>query len=118
MPAATNTTAQPAPPAHVAPYVDALGTDLAIEFLLHFGGAELYLAKAPQSSRLVAFMGPEPARRLAAEAHRMQRRVPLASPWIAATLASRGVPIAEIARRVRASDVAVRKWLRAARSRH
>lgn len=118
MPTAKNTKAHPAPPAHVVPCVDPLGTDLAIEFPLRFGAAELHLSKAPQSSRLVAFMGPAPARRLAAEAHRMPRRVPLASPRIAATLASRGVPIAEIARRVRASNVAVRKWLRVARRRH
>ena len=31
----------PRPPAHVQPYVDALGAATAVQFLLHFGGAEL-----------------------------------------------------------------------------
>lgn len=36
------------PPAHLEPYVRVLGTDLAIEFLLSFGGAELYLSPIPR----------------------------------------------------------------------
>jgi hypothetical protein len=37
----------PKPPAHVQRYVDALGVELTIDFLLNFGGAELFLPADP-----------------------------------------------------------------------
>ncbi len=45
------TRAMPRPTAQAAPYVKALGPDLATAFLLAFGGAELYLAKHPRGQR-------------------------------------------------------------------
>ncbi len=105
----------PDPPAQVAPYVSVLGPELALDFLLAFGGAELYLARSPQRrSRVVRLVGAERARALAAAAERLPSRVPLAKPWCAAMLRAQGLPVAEIARRLHASDVAVRGWLRRA----
>ena len=101
----------PPPPAHVAPYVRALGPDLAVRFFLAFGGADLAIGANPQRrSRLVRTVGFEPARRLA-DTPGLPKRVPLAKPWCARTMAFRGLPTAEIARRLHASDVAVRRWL-------
>ena len=37
----------PRPTAQVVPYVEALGPDLAVTFLLENGGAELYLGSVP-----------------------------------------------------------------------
>lgn len=106
-------TPPPRPPAHVAPYVEALGHDLAVEFLLRFGGGELPIPEAPTlRGRLVAALGPEAAARLAAVRDRLPRRVPVASPWLARALAAQGLPVAEIARHVRASDVTVRNWIK------
>lgn len=101
------------PPAHIAPYVEALGRDLAIRFLLEFGGAELYIPAAPKGrSRLVEVIGREGALALAQIAHRLPKRVPTAKPWIALCLRAEGQSVAGIARQLHASDVSVRKWLK------
>ena len=103
------------PPAHVQPYVDALGVEAAVTFFLTFGGAELYMADDPKGgSRLVDVLGIDAARALAALAGRTQlpRRVPIPKPWIACHLKARHhLSHAEIARRLHASDVAVRRWI-------
>lgn len=104
----------PRPPAQVQPFVDVFGTDGAVTFLLAFGGAELYIPADPKgASQLVEVMGLEAARALSAEAQRViiPKRIPTAKPWVARVLFTRGLPKAEIARRLHASDVAVRRWL-------
>lgn len=102
----------PKPKAQVEPYVDVLGTDLAIEFLLTFGGAPVYIPDNPgDKSELVALIGIEKARALAAEKHRLQARVPLAKHWLIRCLHARGMPVLKIARKMRISDVAVRNTL-------
>ena len=105
--------AYPPPPAHVAPFVAALGPALAVEFLLRFGGGELHIADRPRArSAWAAFVGPEAAQRLADRAHLLPRRVPLANRWLNHRLAAEGHTTAEIARRPRCSDVAVRGYLK------
>lgn len=105
----------PRPPAHVAPYVRVLGHDGAVEFLLEFGGAELYLSRSPSGrSRLVRRFGKRKAAELAEAAEGLPARVPTAKPFIARTLRARGLPVAEIARRLHVSDVQVRAYLRGA----
>ncbi|WP_424986871.1 hypothetical protein [Microbulbifer sp. S227A] len=102
----------PKPPAEVETYVDILGMDLAIEFLLRFGGAELYIPASPKDrSRVAALVGRELTAELARSDHLLQRRVPLATQWLAACLHAQGRAIAEIARRLRITDVTVRKHL-------
>lgn len=98
------------PPAHVERYVEILGEDLAITFLLALGGAELQLGANPRADGKVAdLVGLAAAQRLAA-AH-LPRRVPVAKQWIARVWAEKGLPTAEIARRLHMTDVAVRRWL-------
>lgn len=105
----------PLVPAQVEPYVAALGVEDAIAFLMAFGGTEIYLTCDPKSrSRVVALVGHRKAVALARLAERLPRRVPLAKPWIAALWYARGLSKAEIARRLHASDVAVRGWLKGA----
>lgn len=105
----------PRPPAHVEPYVKALGVETAVKFLLHFGGAELYIPRDPKGASEVAqVLGLDAARALAALAERTQlpRRVPTAKPWLACHMKyTEGLSHAKIARRLHASDVAVRRWL-------
>lgn len=104
---------EPKVPANIAPYVDVLGVDGAVEFLLTFGGAQLYLSQNPQGrSRLEALVGADKARRLALVSEGLPRRIPTAKPWIAAVLRAKGLPVSEIARRLHASDVSVRAWLK------
>ena len=104
----------PPTPAHLAPLVDVLGVDGAIAFLLEFGGAEVWLGAAPGArSRVARLVGEDRAAALAALP--LPRRVPLGKPWIARVWRHRdGLPVAEIARRLHASDVTVRGWLKTA----
>ena len=104
----------PRPPAQVAPFVEVLGASAAMTSLMTFGGAELYLARAPQSRSGVAQReGLDRARALAemAEARGLPARIPTAKPWLARCLFSEGLAKAEIARKLHVSDVTVRKWL-------
>lgn len=102
-----------APPAHVAPYVEVLGQDLAVDFLLAFGGAELYLPKAPAGrSRVEALIGKENTIALNARAAELSARVPTAKRWIARALKSQGLSTAEIARRLHTTDKTVRIYLK------
>ena len=107
----------PRPTAQVQPYVDVLGVDLTMKFLLQFGGAELYLAADPKGrSAVVALLGYHMAKELAARPSlTMQRRIPLAKRWLAAMLDWQGHSTAHIARTLRVTDASVRKWLKEAK---
>ena len=101
----------PRAPAHLAPYVRVLGVDAAIAFFLEFGGAEVYLAPSPKGrSRVAQVVGIAAAARLAEVCS--QKRVPVAKTWIAQVWHARGLPVAEIARRLHTTDVTVRSWIR------
>jgi hypothetical protein len=104
----------PRPTAQVEPYVSVLGADLAVAFLLAYGGAEIYLASEPNGRAGHAeLLGPEKARALAAHPRLgMRHRVPLAKRYLAAMLSWQGHSAAGIARTLRASDVSVRRWLK------
>jgi len=102
----------PPPPAHVEPYVRVLGIEGAVEFLMTFGGAELYLAANPKGrGRLAELVGIDRATALARAAEHLPRRVPTAKPWVARVMHAKGLPKAEIARRLHTSDVSVRRWI-------
>lgn len=102
----------PRPTAQVEPYVEALGYDGAIAFLLAFGGAEIYITAHPKSrGQVVEVVGRRGAAKLAAIAHRLPRRVPLAKRWIAAVLFARGLSKADIARKLHMTEVTIRSWL-------
>lgn len=103
----------PPPPQHVEPFVRILGPEGAVAFLLAFGGGEIYLAVSPKGrSRVAEVVGVEKAAALGDALGQMKARVPTAKPWIAQCLRAQGLPVAEIARRLHATDVSVRRWLR------
>ncbi len=105
----------PPVPANIAPLVDVLGVDGTVRFLLFLGGAELHIARHPRPrSRLVQVVGAEKAQQLADVSHLLPTRIPVAKPWLAATLHAKGLPVAEIARTLHVSDVSVRSMLRRA----
>jgi len=105
--------AMPRPTAQVEPYVKALGAELAVTFLLHYGGAELYIRKSKTAEAAYAdLIGEDGARALAEHADMMQRRVPLAKAWLTAMLDWQGYSATEIARRLRISDITVRGYLK------
>ena len=103
----------PRPTAQVAAYVDALGAETAVIFLLTYGGADLYIAEDPKGrSSHEVLVGYDQLKALAAVAHRLPKRVPLAKKWLAQMLYWQGHSTAKIARTLRSSDVSVRKWLK------
>lgn len=103
----------PRPPAHVAPYVEILGVDDAIAFLLNFGGSERHVARDPaRRADIEAVIGHDKAEALAAAAPRLPRRHPLAKPWMAKVFRTKGLSVDAIARKLRGSNVAVRAWLK------
>ncbi len=103
----------PQPPAQIAPLVEVLGPELTVRFLLRFGGVELAIPSVPKGrSRLEALVGTDKVKALAKVAHLLPARVPLCNAWASAALFSQGMPVSEIARQVRISDVTVRNYVR------
>ncbi|MFN4191833.1 MAG: helix-turn-helix domain-containing protein [Tabrizicola sp.] len=105
----------PRPPAHLEPYVSALGIEAAIELFLNFGGTFLYIPRQPTTrSELVKVLGMEKAQALADLATRtaLPRRMPIGKKWIAQVLKSQGLSEAKIATRLHVSNVTVSSYLR------
>lgn len=110
----------PPPPAHLEPYVTALGVEKAIELFLTFGGTFLYIPRDPKGrSELVTVLGMESAQALADLNARtsLPRRLPIGKKWIAQVLKSQGLPEAKIATRLHVSNVTVTNMLRGDRRR-
>lgn len=104
-------------PANLQVFVEALGEDGAIDFLMQFGGAPLHIPKGTRGDTLVErAIGQTKTRALYAVRDRIPKRMPSGKAWIAACLQERGLSVAEIARTLKVSDVAVRKY-KAARGR-
>lgn len=103
----------PKPPAHLCAYVEVLGVDEAIRFLLTFGGGDIYYANDPKgNSALAKAFGLDVARKMGrrANAEGWPRRVPLGKKWIAQVLITRGLPVAEVSRKLHMADTTVRDW--------
>lgn len=101
----------PRPTAQVAPYVEVLGADLAVDFILQFGGADLYLPKKPQGrSEVEKLLGQDKLKQLAARIGEIVR-VPLAKRWLTEMLFWKGYSKAAIARTLRTSENTVRNYL-------
>lgn len=100
-------------PAHIQPYVTAVGIEKTVRFLLAFGGSYVYLSTRPQDRSAVAKeLGKEAAIALAEQAGVGSARVPTGKPFIAAHLRyNKQLTVNEIARRLHVTDVTVRKWL-------
>uniref|UniRef100_A4WS93 Uncharacterized protein n=1 Tax=Cereibacter sphaeroides (strain ATCC 17025 / ATH 2.4.3) TaxID=349102 RepID=A4WS93_CERS5 len=101
----------PPPPAHIEGFVDVLGVEDTVRFLLRFGGAEMTPSSDPKGrGALEALVGYEKARAVFALPG-LQKRVPLAKPWVAAVLRHQGKSVAEIARTLHVTDSSVRAYL-------
>lgn len=97
-------------PAHLRVFVEALGEDGAVDFLLAFGGSELLLGSRPMANNPVRqALGDEAARALAAVSHRLPREIPLGKRWLVQVLTARGLSQGEIARRLHIGVRSVRR---------
>lgn len=99
--------------AQVEPYVDALGLDLAVKFLLAFGGTEVYLSEKPkEDSQVVSAIGREGAIALARRIGSGPCRVHTAKPFLASYFRyMKDWSVVRIARELHMSEVSIRKWL-------
>lgn len=101
-------------PAHLRVYVDVLGVDLAVEFLLKLGGGVSYFAESPQArSPIAAVVGIEKAKELAKELGPGALRIPTGKPFIAKYYRDMGWKVVAIARLLHVTDSTVRNMLRA-----
>lgn len=98
--------------ANAARIVRLLGEDAAIRLFLEAGGATTQFPAAPREGLIVAAVGVDGAKALHAEFGPTNFRVPTAKIWIAQVWHQRGLPIAEIARRLHVADKTVRGWVR------
>lgn len=99
-------------PAHVQAYKEVLGADLAADFLLRFGGAEVYFSKSPTlRSAAAGMIGLEKMSALGKALGFGQIAVPTAKKFVAEILLRRGVSIADIARTLHMDQSRVRRWL-------
>jgi DNA-binding transcriptional regulator YiaG len=100
-------------PVQIAPFVEVLGVDGTVDFLLAFGGAELAFSKSPrETSKLSQHVGHDKAKLLGVAAARLPTRIPLQKRWIAQVLDAQGLSRADIARRMRVQDKTVRRYLK------
>lgn len=105
--------------AQVTPYVECLGPELAVQFLLKFGGAGFYLGRKSRDGNIVAeLVGSDAVARMAEHPQigPYVARVPIAGRWLALMLHWQGHSINEIARMLRSTDVTVRRYLADGRS--
>lgn len=105
-------------PAHLRVFVDVLGADQAVAFLLKFGGGVSYFSESPQErSPIASFAGVDNARALARALGSGSVRIPTGKPFIARYYRDMGWKVTAIARQLHVTDVTVRSMLRTADSR-
>lgn len=106
-------------PAHIQPYVTAIGIEKTVRFLLAFGGSYVYLSERPQDRSPVAQeIGKDAAIALAKQIGSGALSVPTAKPFIASHFKyNDGLTTNEIARRLHTTHFTVRKWVSAGETR-
>jgi len=100
-------------PAHIQPYIETLGEELGVKFLLSFGGSYVHISERPQErSPVVALIGHDKTVALAKRLMTGSFRVPTAKPFIAQVFRGKGWTVNMIARELHVTDVSVRGWLK------
>jgi len=99
-------------PAHVAPYVEAIGPDKAVALFLALGGSQVYLPlRSGADTPAAKAIGAESVERLAQAMGHGYIKVPLARQWVAKSLRDDGVSDNKIASMIGADVATVRRWL-------
>lgn len=101
------------PPAHIEGYVEVLGPDGAVEVLLEFGGATLYLPTehTKGDAMLSRLVGQDQALALGKRFGGGHIKVPVAKRWIARHLRSaHGMTISDICRKLHVTEPTVRGY--------
>lgn len=106
----------PRHPAHLDPYIEVLGPELAVRFLIEFGGTPAYFPDDPKGkSAAEALIGPERLRALGARMPSNWAEIPMPRPWLIRALDAEGKSVAAICRLLHTSSTNVKKQLRLAK---
>ncbi|QIO60672.1 transposase family protein [Rhizobium leguminosarum] len=100
-------------PENLKPYVEAIGEELTLKFIMRFGGSPVYLSVDPKDdSDVVEVLGTDGMKALAKSFGRGQiGRVPIAREWTVRKLKAQGLSVLAIARELRVADETVRRIL-------
>ncbi|MFW2545140.1 hypothetical protein ACN2XU_21115 [Primorskyibacter sp. 2E107] len=108
----------PRHPAHLDAYVEVFGPELAVQFLIAFGGAPLYFPGDPKvKSMAEALSGAERMRTLGARMPDNCVCNPMPRAWLIFALTAEGKGTSEICRRLKTTNTNVLRTCRQARSR-
>lgn len=105
---------EPAPPEapspRVAPYIQALGEDGALDFLLEYGGQTIHIPMR-EGSQLGRGIGEEKVAALRTALGQGALSVPTSRRWLAGRLDAKGLSRNDIAKRLRVTRESVRLYL-------
>ena len=101
------------PPAQVVVFVELLGLELTVEFLLAFGGSAIQLSRRPQEGNLLTeVLTLEQISALAEATGGGWTRVPVSKPFLCSYFSGKGMSISAIARKLHVTDTTVRNMLK------
>nr|WP_278437068.1 transposase family protein [Brucella anthropi] len=101
------------PPAQIAVFVDVLGLELTIEFLLAFGGSPIQLSARPQAGSLLSeILSLEQISALAKKTGGGWHRVPTCKPFLCSYFSAKNMSVSAIARKLHITDTTVRSMIR------
>lgn len=102
-------------PAHIEGYMEILGEDLTMKFLLRFGGSVTYLpaTTSRQDSAITEAIGTELAVKLGQRVGPGLVNIPLAKEWIARNMFyNKGLKINQICTKLHMSQPTIRKYIK------
>ncbi|KHQ53003.1 hypothetical protein [Mameliella alba] len=106
----------PRHPAHLDPYIEVLGPELAVSFLVMFGGAPLYFPDDPMGrSSAEHLIGAVRLRELGQRMPSNRVAIPMPKNWLIRALHAEGLSMPQICRTLKTSHSNVKRTLREAR---
>jgi hypothetical protein len=101
------------PPAQIEVFVEVLGLELTMEFLLAFGGSPIQLSMRPQAGTLLSkVVTQEQISALAKATGGGWYRVPTCKPFLCSYFSGMGMSVSAIARKLHITDTTVRSMLK------
>ena len=111
-------TIYPRHPAHLDAYIEVLGPELAIRFLIEFGGAPMYFPNDPAGrSAAEQMIGAQRLRNLGARMMAQKTEIPMPRNWLIRALHAEGRSVSQISRILKTTSSNVKRSLREAKQR-
>lgn len=100
----------PRHPAHLDPFVEELGPELAVRFLIAFAGCTLYFPDDPKGrSRAEGLIGAERLKVLGQRMRSNRAEIPVPRTWLILALTAEGKSTAEICRALKVTATTVKR---------